>query len=80
MARRRVESAKLNMAAGRIETRDLLDAQAALVGAENNATASLIQFNLARFDLHLELETLRIDDEGIHVFPDLMQKPLEQAQ
>lgn len=80
LARRRVESAKLNMAAGRIETRDLLDAQAALVGAENNATASLIQFNLARFDLHLELETLRIDEEGIHVFPDLMQKPLEQAQ
>jgi outer membrane protein TolC len=80
LARRRVESAKLNLAAGRAETRDLLDAQASLVSAENNTTSSLIQFNLARFDLHLELETLRVDEGGIHVLPDLMQVPLEQAQ
>jgi outer membrane protein TolC len=75
-----VESAKLNLAAGRAETRDLLDAQASLVSAENNTTSSLIQFNLARFDLHLELETLRVDEGGIHVRPDLMQVSSEQAQ
>ncbi|MDP6386202.1 MAG: TolC family protein [Planctomycetota bacterium] len=80
LARRRVESAKLNLAAGRAETRDLLDAQASLVSAENNTTSSLIQFNLARFDLHLELETLRVDEGGIHVRPDLMQVSSEQAQ
>jgi outer membrane protein TolC len=80
LARRRVESAKLSLAAGRAETRDLLDAQASLLNAENNTTSSLIQFNLARFDLHLELETLRVDEGGIHVHPDLMQVPLEQAQ
>ena len=80
LARRRVESAKLSLAAGRAETRDLLDAQASLVNAENNTTSSLIQFNLARFDLHLELETLRVDEGGIHVSPDLMQVSPEQAQ
>ncbi len=76
-ARRRLDGTKLTLEAGRVDTVTLLDAQADLVRAENSATASLIQFNLARLDLHLELETLRVDEGGIHVHPDLLQEPLE---
>ena len=71
LAKRRVESATLNLDAGRADTRDALEAQEALVNTENAATAALIDFTLARLELYLRLELLRIDDSGIHVDVDL---------
>ncbi len=80
LAKRRVESSQLNLAAGRAETRDLLDAQAAMVRAENNVTASLIAYNLARFNLYLQLEALSVDENGIHVAQDSIQSLLNLDQ
>lgn len=67
LAERRVRSADLNLQAGRADTRDVLESQAALLEAQNAATAALIDFNLAMFDLYLQLEVLRVDEAGIRV-------------
>ncbi len=67
LAKRRVRSADLSLQAGRSSTRDLLDAREALLDASNSATSSLIEFTLARLDLQLTLELLRVDESGIHL-------------
>lgn len=48
LAERRVESANILLQAGRAETRDLLDAQSALVLARNALTQGLVDYHLAR--------------------------------
>ncbi len=70
LSERRVESAKLNLDAGRASTRDVLEAQEALVNARNAVTAARITFTLARLGLYLQLELLRVDEDGIHVLED----------
>ncbi|MEZ6016500.1 MAG: TolC family protein [Planctomycetota bacterium] len=76
LADRRVRSANLNLEAGRASTRDALEAQSSLLEAQNAQTAALIDFNLAMFDLYLQLEVLRVDGDGIHVDADLVQRLL----
>jgi len=76
LAERRVKSSALNLEAGRAETRDLLESQDALLEAQNALTAALIDFNLAKYDLSLQLEVLRIDGEGIHLDDGLVQQLL----
>ena len=70
LAERRVESARLMLEAGRASTRDLLEAQGALLEAQNAATAALIDTTLARLRLYLDIEALRVDETG--VYPDPM--------
>jgi outer membrane protein TolC len=67
LAERRVASTLLNFEAGRAETRDLLDAQEALVTAQNAATAALIDQRLAELDLELALEALQVDERGLTI-------------
>jgi outer membrane protein TolC len=78
LARRRVESAQLNLDAGRASTRDWLEAREALLDAENASTGALITFTLARLDLYLQLEVLVVDEDGLHpddtLFPALEEK------
>ena len=75
LAERRVESARLNLEAGRAETRDLLDAQRDLLTAQNAATLALIEFALARLDLYLEMEVLAVDQSGISVDNSILAPP-----
>ncbi len=65
VAQRRIESAAMNLQAGRATTRDLLEAQSSSVDAKNAATAALINYQLARLALFLDLELLRVDEKGI---------------
>ncbi|MBK8178519.1 MAG: TolC family protein [Planctomycetes bacterium] len=65
LAERRIEGANLNLEAGRATTRDLLEAQEALLEARNAATAALINYQLARLALFRDLELLRVDERGI---------------
>jgi len=65
IAERRIESATMNLEAGRATTRDLLESQAALLEAKNAATAALIDYQLARLALFRDLELLRVDQNGI---------------
>lgn len=67
LAKRRVRSTDLSLQAGRSSTRDLLEAREALLAASNSATSSLIDFTLARLDLQLTLELLRVDESGIQL-------------
>jgi len=76
LAERRVKSSAMNLEAGRAETRDLLESQDALLEAQNALTAALIDFNLAKYDLSLQLEVLRIDSSGIHLDDEIVQQLL----
>lgn len=72
LAERRVESSQLSLEAGRASTRDLLESQDALLEARNAAIQALIDLTLARLDLYLQLEVLRVDEEGVRVEQDLL--------
>ena len=67
LAERRVESTALRMAAGRADTRDILEAQEDLLAAQNAATSTLINFWMARYDLYLDMESLRVEETGIRI-------------
>jgi hypothetical protein len=67
LARRRIESTELNLQAGRATTRDLLEAQQALVEAENATTQALIDYTLARLRLYGDIELVRLDERGLTV-------------
>lgn len=79
LAERRVESATLRLEAGRAETRDLLEAQASLVSAQNAATSALIRFTLERLDLYRDLELLRVDENGMWMDMNLLDPLLEKS-
>ncbi len=69
LAERRIESTRLKLDAGRADTRDLLEAQDSLLGAQNALTAALIEYTLARMSLYLDMELLRFDAGGIRLEP-----------
>ena len=65
VARRRVESTTLFLQAGRAEIRDVLEAQEALVSAQNALTASLVDYRVAELELQRDLGVLEVDDQGL---------------
>lgn len=67
LAKRRVESTELNFDAGRVQTRDLLEARRSLLSAQNSATSALRDFAISRLRLYSDLELLEVSPEGIHV-------------
>ncbi|MEM7307759.1 MAG: TolC family protein [Planctomycetota bacterium] len=67
LAERRVESATLTLEAGRSDTRDLLESQAALIAAQNSAVRARVDFALARLALYRDMELLRVDADGVRV-------------
>jgi len=73
LAERRVESASLRQEAGRATTRDILESQAALLEAQNVATAALISHRLAQLALILDMELLRVDERGIVLERSLLE-------
>jgi len=65
LARRRVESASLLLQRGDATARDVLEAAAALVRAQNALTRTLIDHTLARLALLRDTELLSVDREGV---------------
>jgi len=81
LAQKRVESAGLNLQAGRASTRDLLEAQEALVSSQNAQTRALIDYTLARLDLVLDMGLLRVESGGIRMEdPGLANDPEEGSE
>lgn len=72
LADRRVESARLNLDAGRAATRDILEAQEDLLDARNSATGALINYHLAGLALYRDLGVMRVGPEGIEVERSLL--------
>ena len=65
LAQRRVESVSLLLEAGRASTRDLLEAQNALLSAQDALTAALVDYRLALLELWRDTGLLRVDERGI---------------
>jgi outer membrane protein TolC len=64
LARRRVESTSDLQRAGRVETRDVLESQSALIDALNSETSALINFTIARLVFHRDTGTMRVEENG----------------
>lgn len=62
LARRRVEGANLLLEAGRAETRDLLEAQEALVEAQNALVRALVSYTVARLRLLRDTGQLEVNE------------------
>lgn len=73
LANRRVVSARLRLAAGRADTRDILEAQEDLLQAKNAATRSMIDHHLALLELWRDVEVLRVDEMGIALDESLLE-------
>jgi phosphatidylserine/phosphatidylglycerophosphate/cardiolipin synthase-like enzyme len=58
LAKRRVTSITMLLEAGRAEVRDLVDAQNAQLVSENAVTASLVEYQVARLQLLLDVGVL----------------------
>ena len=69
LADRRVESSELSLQAGRIQVRDVVDAQTARVQAYNAATAALLDYHLTRMRLLLDLGILKTQKERFWLDP-----------
>lgn len=65
LADRRVGSTTLFLDAGRAQTRDLLEAQEALISAQNDLTSALIAYRIAELELQRDMDVLQVDEDGL---------------
>ena len=65
VAEKRVASTNLFLEAGRAQVRDVLEAQDALVQAQNALTAALVGYRVAELSLQRDTGMLEIDQEGM---------------
>ncbi len=65
LAEERVKTVGLLIEAGRVETRNLLEALDDRVDAQNNLTRDLINLHIARLRLTQDLGLLRVDERGM---------------
>ncbi|MBN1958666.1 MAG: TolC family protein, partial [Desulfuromonadales bacterium] len=66
----RVRGAELQLQAGRAQMRDLLEAQEALLSAQNALTAVMVDYRSAELATQRDLGTLQVDANGIwHEYP-----------
>jgi outer membrane protein TolC len=75
LADRRVESSELSLQAGRIQVRDVVDAQTSRVQAYNATTAALVDYHLTRMRLLLDLGLLRTDKDKFWLDAGELPKP-----
>ena len=65
LSEKRVESTTLLLQAGRVTTRDLLDSQDALLGAQNNVTAVLVDYAIAKLSFFRDIGLLQVRPDGM---------------
>lgn len=65
LARRRVTSTDLFLEAGRAAIRDVLEAQEALVQAQNSLTAALVAYRIAELELQRDMGVLEVNEKGL---------------
>lgn len=64
LAERRVESTQLLLQAGRVNQRDVLEAERALLTARNSLTSALVAHTIAGLEFERDVGTLVVDEEG----------------
>lgn len=62
LAERRVESTRIFLDEGRAATRDLLEAQEALLSAQNALTQALVDYRIAELELQRDMGVLEVDE------------------
>lgn len=72
LAQKRVESTSLLMEAGRVQTRDLLESQDALLQAQNDLTAALVAHTVAKLTFFRDVGLLQVQPDGMWREPDLL--------
>ncbi len=65
VAEKRVKSSQLFLEAGRIQIRDLLDAQDSLLSAQNALTRAVIDYRLAELQLQQDMGILEVNEKGL---------------
>jgi outer membrane protein TolC len=65
VAEKRVKSSTLFLEAGRIQIRDLLDAQDALLLAQNNLTQAVVNYRVAELELQRDIDVLKVNEQGL---------------
>lgn len=65
VAQRRVSGAQKSLEAGRASIRDMLEAQNALVSAQNDLTAAVINYRVTELELQRDMGLLKVDGQGL---------------
>lgn len=65
LAQRRVDSTGLLLKLGRAEIRDVLEAQEALLTAQNALTSALVNYRVSELQLQANLGLLEVDENGL---------------
>ncbi len=65
VAEKRVRSVNMFLEAGRAQTRDLLEAQDALLSAQNDLTASVVDYRNAELEIQKITGVLEVDEKGL---------------
>jgi outer membrane protein TolC len=65
LAQERVSSTTMLLAAGRAQSRDLLDAQDSLLSAQNDTTATLVDYMIARLTFYRDTGILQVKPDGL---------------
>lgn len=65
LANKRVESTTFLLQAGRVTTRDLLDSQDALLKAQNDVTAALVDHTIAKLSFFRDIGLLQVRPDGM---------------
>ena len=71
LAARRVASTDMLLQAGRAEIRDLLEAQGALLSAQNSLTSALVSYRMQELELQSNLGVLSVSADGLWQEMDL---------
>lgn len=71
LAARRVASTDMLLQAGRTEIRDLLEAQGALLSAQNSLTSALVSYRMQELELQSNLGVLSVSVDGLWQEMDL---------
>ena len=73
LAERRVDSTSLLLQAGRAEMRDVLEAQNALLSAQNSMISALVSYRLKELELQRDLGVLNVTADGVWKETDLSE-------
>ncbi|MGF1452560.1 MAG: TolC family protein [Opitutales bacterium] len=65
LAERRVDSTSVLLELGRAEIRDVLEAQEALLSAQNALTAALVSYRISELELQRDLGLLEVNADGL---------------
>src|SRR5690606_22847705 len=67
LARARVRSTEMLYVAGRIEAREVLDAQNRLLSAQISVTSAVVNYATARLELLRDLEAIALEPKGLRL-------------